>query len=182
MTNPPPRPSRSFPARPSGAQKIIDQDEVEKQAALRDVMEHAVRETRAVATAKQMVSWRAQPIVLAVTAAVCFAFAVYAQVAHPDFVFGPDPARAPAAQREAGLRFGMYLLGQRLQQFRQLQGRLPQSLDNLDESYQGITYTVLSGSIFELRTVLNGAAIVYTSDQPVDAFLGSSINLVRRRR
>ena len=181
MTNPPHRPSRSFPARPSGPQRIIDQDDVERQAALRDVMEHAVRVTRATAIAKPMVSWRAQPIVLAVAAALCLAFAVYSYVARPDFIFGPDPAAAPAAQREAELRFGMYLLAQRLEQYRQQRGRLPENLDYLDESYTGITYRILTDSVFELRSVVDSAAIVFTSDQPVDAFLGSSINLVRRR-
>lgn len=181
MTNPPHRPSRSIPARPSGAQRAVDQDEVEKQAALRDVMEHAVRHTRAVTMAKPMVSWRAQPIMLAAAAAVSVVFAAYANIARPDFVFGSAPSGMPAEQREAGMRFGMYLLGQRLEQYRTERGTLPPNLDYLDETWPGISYQALSASTFELRSRIDSTVVVFRSDQPVDEFLGSSLNFIRWR-
>lgn len=182
MTNPPHRPSRPIPVRPSGAQRAIDQDEVEKQAALRDVMEHAVRITRAVATAKPMVSWRAQPIVLAVVATLSVALTVYAYGARPDWIFGPEPSAMPMEQREAGIRFGMYLLAQRLEQYHKDRGALPPNLDYLDETWPGISYQTLSNSTFELRSRVDTTAIVFRSDQPVDKFLGGSIIFIGRRR
>lgn len=184
MTNPPPpqrRPSRTLPARPSGAQRI-DADELEKQAALKDVMDHAVRHTRAVTMAKPMVSYRARPIVLGALAALTMAFSVYVRVAKPDFIWGPDPAKLPAAQRDAGLRFGMFLLGQRIEQYRAARGAYPPSLDYLDATWAGMTYRVLNDSTFEIRTRGDTADVVFRSDLPVDRFLGQSVNIIRPRR
>lgn len=182
MTNTPHRPSRSIPVRPSGAQRAVDADELEKQAALRDVMEHAVRVTRAYATAKPMVSWRSRPIVLGLLASVAILFTTYAFVARPDFIWGTDPAALPSAQREAGVRFGMYFLAQRLEQYRLRENALPPNLDFTEETWPGITYRLVSDSVFELQATVDSTVIVFRSDQPVDRFLGQSINQVRRRR
>lgn len=183
MTDTPPRrPSKAIPVRPSGAQRAVDADELEKQAALRDVMEHAVRTTRAVANAKPMVSWRSRPIILGALAVVCASLTAYVFIARPDFVWGSDPSALPASQREAGVRLGMYFLAQRLEQYRADETSLPENLDFTNESWPGITYSLVSDSVFELRATVDSVEVVFRSDQPVDQFLGSSMQRVRRQR
>jgi hypothetical protein len=161
----------------------VDQDEVEKQIALRDVMEHAVRETRAVATAKPMTSYRSRPIVLAAIAVPAVLLCAYVFVAKPDFIYGPDPVTIPAARREAYTRFAMFLLAQRLSGYRATEKRFPESLEAVGERWEGITYKVLSDSVFELRALGDsGKAMVLRSDQRVDPFLGNSVSMIKRRR
>ena len=182
MPNTPYRPSRPVQIRPSGVIAPIDQDEVEKQLALRDVMEHAVRQTRAVATAKPMQSYRSRPIVLAVVAIATSLACAFVLIARPDSVYGPDPAKVPGAQREAYTRFAMYLTTQRVMEYREAYRRLPESLEAMGESWEGISYRVLNDSVFELRALGDsGKALVVRSDQRLDPFLGTSLTMIRRR-
>ena len=160
----------------------MDKDEVEKQLALRDVMEHAVRETRAVATARPMQSYRTRPIFLAVVAVATSLSCALVFILRPDSVFGPDPAAVSAAQREAHMRFAMYLTTQRVLEYREFYRRLPPSLEAMGENWEGISYRAVNDSVFELRAPGDsGKALVLRSDQRLDPFLGTSLNMIRRR-
>ena len=76
----------------------------------------------------------------------------------------------------------MYLLAQRIESYRAAQGVLPASLDALQDSVPGVTYAVLSDSLFELTTSRAGAPIVFRSDDSVDAFLGNATAIVQGYR
>jgi hypothetical protein len=179
----PHRPSRPVQLRPSGVIAPLDQDEVEKQLALRDVMEHAVRETRAVATAKHITSWRSRPIILAAIAIPLALIATVSVIAKAEFIYGPSPASIPAARRAANTKFAMYLVAQRVLEYREAERRLPESLLAAGEEWDGITYRVVNDSVFELRSVGDAAqAIVFRSNERVDPFLGNSVTLLKRRR
>jgi hypothetical protein len=183
VTNTPHRPSRPIQIRPSGIIAPVDQDEVEKQLALRDVMEHAVRETRAVATAKPMQSYRTRPIILAAIAVPAVLLCAYVFIARPEFMYGPEPAAIPAVRREAYTRFAMYLITQRLLEYREVNRRLPESLEVTGERWDGIAYRLLNDSVFELRALGDsGKPIVLRSDQRLDPFLGNSVTMIKRRR
>jgi len=183
VTNPPDRESRRV-KRPSGAMAPIDQDEIEKQLALKDVMEHAVRQTRAVAAAKPMKSYRWRPIVLGALAISSVLFATFAIVVRPAFIYGADPSAVPAIRRDAYARFAMYLLMQRVLEYRAGNGRYPETLEQMGESWQGISFRMVNDSVFELRadSSLAGAPLVLRSDQRVDPFIGRGVSLIRRRR
>jgi hypothetical protein len=179
----PHRPSRPVQIRPSGVIAPLDQDEVEKQLALRDVMEYAVRETRAVATAKHLTSWRSRPIILAALAIPLALLSAFSLIAKPEFIYGPSPASVPAARRAAETRFALYLVAQRVLAYRETQSRLPESLVAAGEEWDGISYRVVNDSVFELRSVGDSArAVVYRSNERVDPFLGGSVTMLRRRR
>ena len=183
MPKTPHRPSRPVQIRPSGVIAPLDQDEVEKQLALRDVMEHAVRETRAVATAKPIQSYRSRPIILAAISIPLTLLCAYSLIAKPDFIYGPSPASVPAVRRAADTRFAMYLLAQRVLAYRAAQSRLPESLQAAGEDWDGIHYRVVNDSVFELRTPGDsGQAIVFRSDERIDPFLATSVTMIRRRR
>jgi hypothetical protein len=168
--------------RPSGTIVPVDQDEVNKQIALRDVMWHAVRERTAVTMARPIRSYRSRPIILAAIAVPAVILCAYALIAKPDFIYGPDPTAVPAVRREAYTRFAMFLLAQRLSGYRATARRLPESLEAAGENWEGITYKVLSDSVFELRARGDsGKQIVLRSDQRVDPFLGTSVSMIKRR-
>lgn len=202
MTNPPNRPSRPIkaitepakppkpdasarptgavrPQRPSLAQASFGADEIEKQLALRDVMEYAVRVTRAVQLAKQMESYRGRPMLLALIAIPALVVALYAYAARPAWVFGPDPARLEPARQQAYTRFAMYLAAQRVEEYRVARGVLPGSLSETGEEWAGMSYRPLDATTFELSAPGGAGEIVFRSDQPVTAFLGRSVSYLR---
>jgi len=204
VTNPPNRPSRPFKAitepattpkpaasarptgsvrapRPSGAQAAFGAEEIEKQAAIRDVMQYTVRVTRAVQMAKQMVSYRSRPFVLGLISIPLLIVSLYAYAARPAWVFGPDPVRLAPARKQAYTRFAMYLAAQRIEAYRAAHGVLPGSLGEVDEEWPGVSYRPLGSRVFELSARGEAGAIVYQSDQPAPAFLGQSLAYLRSR-
>ena len=205
MTNPPnrpPRPSRPIPAmpdqppatgrptrstksikapRPSGAQQAFGAEEIEKQLAVRDVMNYAVRLTRAVQLAKQMESYKSRPFLLGLVAIPSLILSLYAYAARPDWVYGPQPTRFTPGRKDAYNKFAIYLAAQRIESYRAANGVLPASLAELEEEWPGISYSP-SGSTFELSVRgESGGQLVYQSDHPVREFLGSSPAQLRER-
>jgi hypothetical protein len=158
-------------------------DDLEKAEAIRAVVEGAVRFTREVAAAKPMQSYRSRPIVLAAIAVPCLALALFTSLARPQWVFGPNPAAASTAQREAHIRFAMFLVAQRLYAYRDAnQGQLPRSLLEIGEEWPGLIYTNLGGSVFELRSIDSLVPpISFRSDGDERALLGQSRTYLRER-
>jgi hypothetical protein len=154
-------------------------EEAEKQAAILDVMNYAVRITRAVQMAKQMESYKSRPFLLFVISVPLLITALYAYSAKPDWVFGPSPVRLEPARSQAYTKFSVYLAAQRIEAYRAARGVLPGSLGELDEQWPGMTYTPISATVFELSARGATGAIVYQSDQPVRAFLGTSATYLR---
>ena len=148
-----------------------DADDIEKLEAIREVMEYAAHVTIQTALAKPMRSFRARPIVLGVTALLCIAVAAYTFTAEPDWVFGPSPAAASAAQRDAHLRYAMFLTAQRVEAMRDSAGQPPASLADIGEDWSGLGYAVFDLGVFELRGRMGGDEIVYKSGEDVRAFL-----------
>ena len=176
------RPTRSVrPARPSGAQAAFGAEELEKQLAIRDVMEYAVRETRAVQLTKLMQSYSGRPMVLALIAIPSLIIALYAYSARPDWAFGPDPVQMEPVRKQAYTKFAMYLAAQKVEEYRAKEGRLPGSLGELDEDWAGMSYRALSYSVFELTARGDKGDIVFQSDRPVAAFLGKGPAYLRSR-
>lgn len=183
MQNTPQRPSRRFSARPSGTPPPVGPDDVAKQLALRDVMEYAVRVTRETVEAKPMKSWRSRPIVLTAVASLSVVLCTYTFLGRPEWIYGPDPVRLEPVRRDAYLRYALYLTSQRVAEYRSRRGALPASLAEAGPAWAGITYRVISDSVFELRVAPDsGIAIVFRSDQSLPDFLGASLPLIRPRR
>lgn len=154
-------------------------EEIEKQLAIRDVMDYAVRVTRAVQMAKQMVSYRARPMLLALISIPLLVTALYAWAARPDWVFGPDPVRVEPSRQMAYTRFAIYLAAQRIEAHRVARGVLPGSLGEVEEEWAGMSYRPLGATVFEVSARGPAGEIVFQSDQPVLAFLGQSVPFLR---
>jgi hypothetical protein len=158
-------------------------DEVVKRQAIADVMEHAVRMTRAVTLARPMESWPWRPLILASVAALTLLFTLTAFIAFPDWVFGSSPSLMSAERREAGLRMAMFLTAERLLAYRDARGSLPASLEDVGESCPGggIVYTNIGNSIFILQSREGTQHLVLRSEDDDRAFLGLSRHSLRER-
>lgn len=141
---------------------------------LRDVMDHAVRVQREISKPTLLRRSRARLIWATVVCAPLIALSAYSFVARPVLIWGPSDRSVPAARQEANVRFAMFLLAQRLESYQGAEGVYPSSLAVLGENPAGISYEIVSDSLFVLRATENGKQIVFRSSDNVDAFLGSS--------
>lgn len=94
--------------------------------------------------------------------------ALYFLIAQPDFlVVNPvDDPRAPAAVVESEKR-GLYFEIMKIENYRQSNGRLPATLDEMGSSLaeQGVDYTVQGDSAYLLIKTVRGETIVFDSVQ-----------------
>jgi hypothetical protein len=94
------------------------------------------------------------------------------------FLRGAEPEGPDAAQRTAGARFSLYLQAQRVVQYRIDHGRLPQSIQDVDEVVEGVSYTRLSDDLFRLSLVTADGSFTFRSDDSPESFLGGSLQLL----
>ena len=80
--------------------------------------------------------------------------------------------------QEASLRFAMYLKRARVEEYRQLNGRFPTSMDEAD----GIGYRLITDRVFELTGTMDDVHLVLRSNESPETFLGTSIETLLRRR
>lgn len=155
-------------------------DEAVRQAVIREVVEHAKRETRAAEMAQPMVSYRGRPLVIGLVAALILSITAHAHLTRAEWLFGPLPEAVPTERREAHLRFAMYLVAGRVVAYQRAQGQLPRSLDQIGEGWPFMTYRVVDSSTFELRGANEPRPpLVYRSNASARAFVGASARQLR---
>jgi hypothetical protein len=86
-----------------------------------------------------------------------------------------------AALQDASLRLGMAMQFQRIDRYRQANGRLPQSLDEVGAPMQGITYERVGADQFVLRGRNGGVSLTLRSTDPVREFVANSYTVIQRR-
>lgn len=85
----------------------------------------------------------------------------------------PDPV--PAAQVEDGLRFAIYMTAEQVESFRDSEGRLPASMEELPGGERpGVVYERLDAETFSLRATTGETSLRYVSSQPLAEFLGGA--------
>ena len=72
----------------------------------------------------------------------------------------------------------MFLLARRIQAYRKAEGALPPTLAAAGLRAPGVSYVVLSDSVFELRTEERGKPVVFRSDASLSDFLGNAPKIV----
>lgn len=105
-------------------------------------------------------------------------------LAQPAMIFGPTVAvEAPVAEREARLRFGMYLHHQEIVAFTQDSGRLPVSLDELElEVSDGVQLEVDPQGAWALVGTDGELTLRLTKTMSADSFLGTSLATLQGSR
>ena len=162
-----------------GGSKPAGRGDVERALLLRDVMDHAVKVHKEITAPGRRRESHARATALGLLTAALLAFSVYSWLVHPAFIWGPTVPPPPAAEQEAGYRFSMVLLAQRVEAYRLSEGIYPASLEAIGEGTPDFTYAVVGDAAFELRATVNGKQIVFRSDQSVEQFLGNSTNIIQ---
>lgn len=103
-------------------------------------------------------------------------------LARPAAIFGPTQAgEVPVAEREARLRFAVYLRHEDLVAFRNDSGRLPHSLDELGaEDPEGVTLTYDPEGAWTLEGTDQELKVRLVERMSADSFLGRSLDLLRQ--
>ena len=155
----------SQPPRPSSAserKKLIEEYEQTKRS---EAERHTTEQAEALRRKKTI---RLTVLGLALAIALVLAFSPPAWV-----LPAPEP-RPTAAQREAGIRFSIFLQAQQIEHFRTGRGRLPSTLEEAGPPLPGVAYLVNSGSTYQLRSTAD-PGISYSSTDSLTAFLGESM-------
>ena len=140
---------------------------------VQDFMDEVARETREKTAPRKSRVSRPKLIFafLLVTASI---FVWVAQPTAPAEEISPPSA----VIQEASLRFAMYLKRARIEEYRQLNGRFPVSMDDAD----GIGYRLITDRTYELSGTAGGVTLLLKSSESPDAFLGTSTETLLRRR
>ena len=104
--------------------------------------------------------------------------AIYVWFGSPPWAQPYVPPAPTPAEAEAGLRMGMYLQAQRIEVFREANGRLPLSLDEAGERLPGVEYEQITGEVYRLRGRTADRRVTYVSAQPAQEFLANAHRIV----
>jgi hypothetical protein len=105
------------------------------------------------------------------------AFSFYLWFGQPAWVTPtvPDPISTDAA--EAGLRVGMYFQAQKIENFRQQTGRLPEGLGELGGSPPPeMTYQRVDARSYQLIGQSRGVTLTFNSEEAIQQFVGDAMN------
>jgi hypothetical protein len=144
---------------------------------LQEVMRYVVRVTN-----YTPVDWPKPRVWIPLTCLVAVLFAMYSWVARPQWIWGPqmDPDVA-MVEHDADMRFGMYLLAQRIVEYRRDFGAVPESLAAVGDGIPGVRYEAVGDTSFVLRYERNNPIILHSWDS-MDDFLRNSLDIVNKTK
>ncbi len=116
--------------------------------------------------------WASMGLLIAVLAGIL--------VLQPGWLFPKAPEES-IELRTASLRVRMFVEIDRIDQFRNENGRLPATLIEAGADTTGLRYSV-GGDAYSLEGVNRGVTLTYTSSQSAKDFLGNSYQLLAQRR
>lgn len=153
------------PTRPSSAserKKLIEQYEQSKRS---EVERQSLEQVQA---ARRKRTTRLSVLGITLVIALVLAFRP------PAWILPPPLPTPTAAEREASIRFALYLQAQQVEHFRATRGKIPSQLAEAGHPLPGIQYTALSGTTYRLRSTVD-STIQYTSTDSLNTFLGESM-------
>jgi hypothetical protein len=124
--------------------------------------------------------WVLHPVAM-LALLVLFGTVGYLGAVRPAWLFERGMPPENAALQDASLRLGMAMQYQRIDRYRQANGRLPQSLDEVGAPMQGITYERVGADQFVLRGRNGTVSLTLRSTDPVREFVANSYTVIQRR-
>lgn len=112
------------------------------------------------------------------TFVVSLGLAFYVWFGSPSWAQPYVPPAPTPVEVEAGLRMAIYLQIQRIEVFREENGRLPLSLDEAGNRLPGVRYEQITGDVYRLRGRTDDLRITYISAQSPHEFLGDAYRIV----
>jgi hypothetical protein len=111
-----------------------------------------------------------------------FFFTIYSYAARPTWIWGAqvDPSQVTATH-DADMRFAMFLLAQRIFEYRREFGTVPATLADLGDKVDSVQYVPLTDTSFSLRYESSRPIILYSTES-MDAFLRNALNVVTAGR
>jgi hypothetical protein len=151
---------------------------MERALALRDVLHHVVDVATHPSLPIRQLGKRNAVILL--LCGLLLAASAYSWVARPEHIWGPTQSASPVVER-ASARLTIFILAQRLESQRAAAGHYPTTLEALGEQINGVSYSVIGDSLFELRATGVDSGLVFRSNESAEAFLGRSVDLINRQ-
>jgi hypothetical protein len=128
-------------------------------------------------SSEQAQALRRRQLVRPVTLTIIMLVLTFLAITPPAWIL-PPPVPAPtAAERNASIRFAIYLQAQQLERFRGARGRLPTDMTEVGEPLPGIRYDLASPTTYILRSTTD-SSIRYHSSESLSAFVGNSMTLL----
>lgn len=163
-------------------------DDNKRKQRLEDAVRDAVKRQRAKYSeeteAALKPAWR-RVWLLATLLIVSWGGIAWIWLARPAYIFGPDANSGWNAQRhEASLRFEMMLTRGRIEDFKEENGKLPNSLAELGDGEDddvGVSL-VRSGDSYTLIGRDSSITLRLNEAMSVDSFLGNSLDILRQNR
>lgn len=144
---------------------------------LSEVMEdHAQRQERQRLASRRQPSSGSQS--MGIAAMIIGALSIYVWTAPPAFIRPAPYPEQPARQVDAGLRMELFFQAQKIESYREANGRLPDSLHQAGEPQDGVTYERADGSSYRLVASSGGETLVYDSREPLREFLGDAQSVI----
>jgi len=155
----------------------VDDDKIstpmDRARILQEVMRYVVRVSTYTPT-----EWPRPRLWIPVTCLLAVVFATYSWSARPEWIWGPHVnPEAAMVEHDADMRFGMYLLAQRIFQYRREFGSVPPSLLALGDALPGVRYEAVDDTGFVLRYERSNPIILHSWDS-MDDFLRNSLDIV----
>lgn len=125
----------------------------------------------------EVVSWRRRP-----ATAVMFVLLAAAVWGTQLIVWKPSVPTMSDRDRDARLRYTVALQAVRVEHFRENTHRLPTSLGEVSEAFQGMTYVLLDSAHYRITGTDEHLVLSYRSDSPLQVFVGGSMLSIREKR
>ena len=102
------------------------------------------------------------------------AFSGYLWVGSPDWLLPAPPEPVSAALEDAGLRMEVFNQALLVEEFRDREGRLPNSLFEAGDPLSEVDYRVVNGQVYRLAAESETGRVEYTSSDSLELFLGDA--------
>jgi hypothetical protein len=154
----------------------------QKQALLEavdQVIRKQAEDREAERAAKRTRRRRVSPVMLVCFVILAFVGA-YVGIEQPTWLFPPPPVVESREQQEASLRIGLATVAQRVDRFRQREGRLPKSLTEVGAGFSGVEL-VPAGDGYMLHGRNGSVELTYRSRDSLGSFVGNSYRILAER-
>ena len=108
-------------------------------------------------------------------AMVVFFLSAYLLIAPPAWLTGEDFPLPSRSVKERGIKSAIFIQAQQVEAFRVRQGRLPSSLEELENALPGIRFVRSNSRVYQLVAPgVDGPAFIYDSARPINYFAAAA--------